>query len=264
MVNTKLLLNPTSIARVLGVMAFILIVSSSAAKLTDYFTGQNSVLLRKLVKFFYIDLEMNAPTFFSMLLLLIAALLLAVVAVLAGKQKDSHRVKWAILSIGFFYMAFDEIIAIHDRLVEPMREILGGVNLGMLYYGWVVPAAIIVVFLAFYFLRFLLSLPPKTRFGFLLAATLYLVGALCFDIIEGGNAEMYGENNLTYIIQVTIEEGLEMAGVIVFIRALLLHITGTFGEVRLQFDDFAAESEPLPSRISYLPTSRDGIMKIAE
>lgn len=231
----QILLNPVSITRVLGVVTFILILSSNAAKLADYLTGHNYIVLRKLVKIFYVELEMNVPTFFSMLLLLFAALLLVVISVLTRKQSNSHAVEWRILSVGFFYMAFDEIIAVHDRLVEPMREILGGRNLGILYYGWVVPAAVLILFLALFFLRFLQSLPPKTRFSFLIAATLYIGGAIGFEFIGGSHAEIYGENDLTYIILTTIEESLEMVGIIVFIRALLEYIADTYREVEVGF-----------------------------
>ena len=89
-------------------------------------TGENSVFLHKMVKLFYVDLELNVPTFFSMLLLLAAAFLLAVIYLLARQREDVQQMKWAVLSVGFFYMAFDEILAIHDRLVEPMQALLGG------------------------------------------------------------------------------------------------------------------------------------------
>ena len=148
MPNTKISINRRSIAGGLSVLTLIVIVLSTVFVLADYFTGHTSVLLHKLVKLFYVELEMNVPTFFNMLLLLCAALLLAFISVLTARHAGSRKLEWMILTAGFFWMAFDEIIAIHDRLVEPMRAVLGKENLGIFYFAWVVPAIILVLFLA--------------------------------------------------------------------------------------------------------------------
>lgn len=242
MTNTKISFNPASIARCLGITAFVLVLISTATELADFSTGHNSVYLHKLVTLFYVELELNVPAFFSMLLLLTASLLLATVSVLTRKKNVSHVLEWTILSAGFLLMAFDEIVAFHELLIEPMRTILGENNLGIFYFAWVIPAIGLVLFLAVCFLKFLLSLPAKTRFCFLLAATLYLGAAIGFEFIEGSHVELHGKDNLFYITLTTIEESLEMAGIIIFIRALLSHIGDNFGEVRLQFDSFLTEN----------------------
>lgn len=262
--NAKISLSPDTLAHALIAMTSVLIVLSTAAKLTDFFTGENSVFLRKMVKFFYVDLEMNAPTFFNMLLLLAAALLLAVVCFLARQKNDANLTKWAVLAVGFLYLAFDEILAIHDRLVEPMQAVLGGENLGILYYGWVVPAVAIIIYLVFYFFRFIMNLPSKTRFYFMLAAAVFIGSSIGFEFLEGMHAEVHGENNLTYVILTTIEEGLEMIGVIVFIKALLVHISENFGELRLNFDTFADQPAMSPAGVKLSPVFGTNLTQHAE
>jgi len=239
MVNNKISLNPDSIARGLGIAAFILILVSTAMVMTDYLNGHNSLFLHKLVKLFYVELELNVPTFFSMSLLLFAGLLLAMIAALTKKQGGSHVLAWTMLSNGFLLMAFDEVVSVHERLIEPMRTVLGEENLGIFYFAWVVPAIALVLFLALCYFKFLRSLPARTRSYFLAAGTLFLVGAIGFEFIEGSHVEIHGKDNLFYIVLTTIEEALEMAGVIVFIGALLSYLGDTFGKVRLQFDIFA-------------------------
>lgn len=233
---TGLSLNPDSIARSLGVMTFILVFASTGALLADYLTGYNSLVIHKLVKFFYVDLELNAPAFFSMLLLLFASLLLTVITVFKKQQQASYLVEWAMLSVGFLFMAFDEIVAVHERLLEPMRAILGEQNLGIFYYAWVVPAIMLVFCLGIFFLRFLITLPSKTRTFFLISAVMYLGGAVGLELFEGLIAEKSGMGNLIYIILVTIEESLEMVGVIVFIWALLGYISDNYKDVEVRFD----------------------------
>ena len=93
---------------------------------------------------FYVDNEQNIPTFFSVFLLLFAALLLLIIAVLERNRTASHVLHWAILSLGFLYIAADEFIALHERLVKPMRKLLGDGNLGVFYFAWVIPGMALV------------------------------------------------------------------------------------------------------------------------
>ena len=235
-VISQISLNPASIAGVLGAVTFILVFASVATQSADYLTGHNSAFLHKMVKVFNLDLEQNVSSFFSMLLLLFTSLLLAFITVLKRKQKASYLFEWAILSIGFLFMTFDESTQIHEKLIEPMRAILGGKNLGIFYYAWVVPAIGLVLFLSLFFLKFLWSLPAKPRLTFIISGIIYIGGAIGMELIGGNYAEIHGRDNLIYIALTTIEESLEMLGVIVFIWALLEYIAVTYGEIEVQLD----------------------------
>ena len=46
--------------------------------------------------------------------------------------------------------------------------------------------------------------------------------------------ELHGRDNLTYSMMVTVEESLEMGGVILFIWALLVYIADNYKEVRFE------------------------------
>lgn len=239
MVINEISLNPSSIARVLGAVAFLLVLASIGGQLTVYLTGHDHVF--GLVALFYVDLEQNIPTFFSMFLLLFAALLLAVITVLKSNGMASHVSHWAILSFGFLFMAVDEAVSLHERLVEPIRRLLSNGNLGVFYFAWVLPGIALVLVLAPFFLRFLLHLPTKMRVTFLMASTLYLGGAIGFELIGGRYVELHGSSNLTYSMIATVEESLEMAGVIIFIWGLLVYIADNHKEVRFRFDRVRGE-----------------------
>ena len=155
--------------------------------------------------------------------------------------------KWTILSFGFLYMAYDEAFLVHELLIVPVRTLLGNSNLGVFYYAWVIPGIALVFVLALFFLRFLLRLPATTMFTVLLAATLYIGGCIGFDLIGGSYAESHGSKNLTYNMITTIEEGLEMAGLIVFIYALLVYIADTYKEVRFRFNGIRGEAARIDS-----------------
>ena len=229
-------MNPSEVARVLGTLAFLLVLASIGGQLTKYLLGQDRVY--GLVCFFYVNEERNLPTFFSALLLLCAAILLMVIAILKKKQMDPDVFRWGILALGFLYMAIDEGFPIHEKLSAPVRGLLGDGPLGIFYFAWVIPGIEVVLVLTLFFLRFLFRLPAKTRFTFMLAATLFIGGAIGMELVGGRYAELHGRENLTYSMIATVEESLEMAGVIVFICALLRYIADNYMEVRFQLDYF--------------------------
>jgi hypothetical protein len=211
----------------------VLVLASIGGQFAKYILGHGYI--KGLVPLFYVDTEMNIPTFFSVLLLLFSALLLTVITVLNRKQWTPHVSKWAILSFGFMFMAYDEAFKVHEKLVAPIRTLLGNGNLGIFHYNWVILGIPLVLVLALFFLRFLFYLPTKTRLRFLVAATLYIGGAIVLECIGGYYAELSGEKNLTYSMIVTIEESLEMAGLVVFIWALLKYCADNYKEVRFWY-----------------------------
>lgn len=252
MVFYQISLNPSSIARILGIIAIILVFASVGGQLTRFITGHGYV--HGLVPLFNVDGECNIPTYFSSILLLISALLLFIITSIEIKLKTSHALYWGILSCGFLLMAIDEALFLHERLINPMRHILGygnygegASNLGVFNFAWVIPAIVLILILAFYFRRFFLRLPKKSRLTFLIAALLYIGGAIGFELIGGYYCELHGETNLTYSMITTVEESLEMTGSIVFIYGLLLHIAENYNVVQFRFDSLHSQS---PSKVN--------------
>lgn len=231
--TAQISLNPSAIARVLGAMALLVVLASIGGQLSKFLLGHNQV--KGLVRLFNVSQERNIPTFFSVLLMISAALLLAVIAALNRKQKTDDASKWAILSFGFLYMAYDEAFQVHEKLGRPVRALLGSGNLGIYYYSWVIPGIAIVLVVALFFARFMLRLPAPTRRAFLTAAVLYVGGSIGFELIGGAYDELHGFNNLTYHMISTAEESLEIAGLIVFLWALLKYCAHNYKEVRFRF-----------------------------
>ena len=227
-------LSPSAIARILGAIASLLVLASIAGQLSTFVFGHDT--LKGLVPLFDVDGEHNIPTYFSELLMLVVALLLSAVAVLSRKEKSSHAKAWAFLSFGFLYMAYDEIFMVHEHWDSLTDALMGDSVPKFIYFGWVIPGTALVLVLALVFRGFVLHLPAATRRTFLTAATLYVVGALGGDVLfTGPYGAIYGEQNLTYGLLATVEESLEMAGLIVFIWALLSYVANAYKEVRFQF-----------------------------
>ena len=226
-------MSPSVIASLLGAVAVLLVLASIAGQLAKFVLGHE--YLEGLVPLFYVDNEFNIPTLFSVLLMLFSAVLLAVITLLSGRRRAPHVSKWAILSIGFFLMACDEGLQYHERLILPIRALLGDSDLGIYYFAWVIPGIALVLVSALFFMRFLLHLPTATRLRFMMAATLYIGGAIGVELIGGRYAELHPIQDFTYSMIVTIEESLEMAGLIVFIWALLKYCADNYQEVRVRF-----------------------------
>ena len=210
------------VAGALAAAAALLVMIHVGWQLFAYWTGHDYVF--GLIKLFHLDEERNVPALFSTLLLLSAAALLFHIRHHENRRGSRDAAKWTVLAIGFVYIAIDEFGHIHELLIVPGRELLGERSLGPFYYAWVIPATAIVLVLAAYFLGFLLRLPGPIRLGFIVGGVLFVGGAIGFEMLEGRHDELYGEQSLTYRAYVTLEDSLEMAGVIVFIHALLRYI----------------------------------------
>ena len=191
-------------------------------------------VLLGLVRLFDLDQEANVTTWYSTVLLLLAAVLLAVIARAAHTARAQFRLHWALLALILLVMSVDEASSIHELAIRPLRSALG-VQAGVLYFTWVVPAGAAVLLVGIAYLRFVLHLPAATRRLFVIAGGVYVGGALGLELIGGYLASHHGGEGLAYLAEVTIEETMEMSGAVLFIHGLMGHIRRELGEVRITF-----------------------------
>ncbi|MEX0269130.1 hypothetical protein AB3R30_08300 [Leptolyngbyaceae cyanobacterium UHCC 1019] len=205
-----------------------LVVISFLSQMTLYFLPDYP-LRNYFAKAFNVDHERNIPTLYSFLALLFSSVLLGVIA--HAKKLDSGRYQhhWKILSFIFLYLSLDEIGQLHEKLIEPTRSLLNAT--GFLYLTWIVPMGILVVIFIFSYSKFLLHLPASIKKLFVVACALYVGGAIGMEIPGGYLIYTTGMENLSYVIVATIEEALEMLGIVVFIHALISYIKVYLGGV---------------------------------
>ncbi len=172
-----------------------------------------------------VDNEQSIPAWFSSSLLLLCSVLLAAITIAVKESRGRYVLSWGALSIIFALLSVDETMAMHERLIGPLRSLLGiG---GFFQYAWVIPAGAFVIVFALTYLRFLFDLPMGVRQLFVAAGVLYVSGALGLEMLGGYWAEIHGETNqsyhanLTYHTLVTVEEFLEMTGAVLFLYALM-------------------------------------------
>jgi len=176
-----------------------------------------------LVRLFDLDQENNIPSWYSSSTLLLCAGLLTVIGLAKKQVGDFDARGWLGLAIIFVYLSVDEAASIHEMAILPLRSFFK--TTGLLTYAWIIPGAILVLILSLMYLRFLLGLPVKTRVLFLVAATLYIGGALGVESLGGRYDYLYGDQHLTYAMLVAWEESFEMLGILVFLYALSSYIS---------------------------------------
>ena len=152
-------------------------------------------------------------TLFSSLLFCIAFFLFYL---LFKKEKINY---WLGLCIIFLFLAFDESAKIHESIGDFTENFVNAS--GYLFYPWVLSYSLFVMVFALIYAKFFLKMPKKIFLSFMLSAIIFLTGAIIFDMLGGYEADLNNENTLIYCIYYTIEESLEMFGLIYLISILL-------------------------------------------
>lgn len=169
------------------------------------------------LRFFDLNAEQTVPAWYSTVLLTLAAVVTAAAAVRKGIDGERFVRHWYGLSAIFVYLSMDEALAIHERAIEPVGNMIpvGG----LLTFAWVVPGAIAVLIVGLVYLRFLAGQPRRLARNLVLAGSIYVGGALILEMVGGLLYETYGPGVQTDLVSM-LEEVAEMGGIILYIYAI--------------------------------------------
>lgn len=150
---------------------------------------------------------------FTSLLLFGAGLLTILTGRLVATGRGRWNDAWPLLGLGCLVLSFDEVAGLRSA----------GSSLAASAH-WAALAGAFVLLPAAAFAPLLRSLPPRTRWAILVAGAVYLAGTsgVASGTLHGGQDPLLIP--LTGKLLKVVEEFLEMAGVILFMRALLSHI----------------------------------------
>jgi len=219
MINSILSISPKRIFQKLTLVVICLIVLSLVGQYSKNILGHRQLL--GFVSLTDVNGEHNIPAWFSSSLLMLSSVLLAAITTIKKKASERYVRHWLGLSVIFVYLSMDEAIGIHEKTIVPLRTELNAT--GFLYSTWILVGAGFVGIVLLAYLKFILHLPLKTRNLFILAGTIYVGGALGVEAVHGYYLDLYGKD-MVYALIATVEELLEMMGVVVFLYALFAYL----------------------------------------
>jgi len=158
--------------------------------------------------------ESNLPTWFASSLLLLCAVAAGAIAMRAPR----HRLYWWSMAALAGWMSLDEAAELHEHL----GGVIGDTS-GVLYFDWVIPAAVLVVAVTIAFVPFIRALHPRTRTRLIIACAVYVGGALLMELPLGWWTEQHGNEGFGYALIDWVEETMELVGSVLAFGALLAH-----------------------------------------
>jgi hypothetical protein len=164
--------------------------------------------------------ESNLPTLYSTLALLLAGLLLGGIG--ATERSPRNRLYWFGLVALFAVAVIDETAAIHEKLNEPLRSLLG--TSGRIWEPELLASVLVLGAAVVIFRPFVKCLPrPVQRLG-AGGVVLFAAGTLAVESVQNLLADSNEEAGLAWALVGTLSELCEMVGVVLILEALLLYI----------------------------------------
>lgn len=172
---------------------------------------------------FNMDKEVNFPTLYTCILLLLCAGLITLI--IKNKDHSGNQLdnKWKALRWIFCFLALDEALQIHEIfIISNLKDYVPA----LLTNIWIIPYGLFAIYAFFYFIKLVLRLPKKIRNLVLASGFIYVLGALGMEIIGSYlvRVETIRLHGVSYGLICTVEETLEICGLIIFIHALMLYI----------------------------------------
>jgi hypothetical protein len=139
----------------------------------------------------------------------------------AHNFKHKRQGIWLFLSGLFCFFAIDELFSVHEWLSPFFRSALGAS--GVFNFAWIIPYGIGVIFLAIFVIPIVWNLDHKVRFWFASSALMFVTGTIGVEMLEGWYLDIVNpQRDVVYFFLMTLEESMEMTGLVMMAYASLL------------------------------------------
>ena len=246
----KITISPKKVVRTLLLTVLFLSVCFIIGQISRHVFGHGS--LKGFVPLFDLNQEANIPTWYSSLVLFFCSVLLFVVASLIKNSNGEYVTHWRLLALVFLCLSIDEACGIHEMATVPLRDALQ--VSGLLHHTWIIVGLGFMIVFLVVFIPFLMHLPKRTFYLFVLAGFIFVSGAIGIESIGGnylGRAEQVGANDsvaweiepdLLYSGIYFVEELLEMLGIVLFVYSVLDYANTHLGGISINFIQKADKS----------------------
>ena len=224
----KTTFTPLSVLTSLLICYCVLLVANCLMLVAQFMFGYESLLT--LIPTWDFNTEGNMPTLFTTFTFVIAGLLLSIIAHTKYKTKQAY-LAWLILVLVFLFLAADEATSIHERVGQLFRSQTN--TSGIFNISWVIPYGIAAIIFGISYARFLLRLPRRIAVIFIISGVVFVTGAIGIELVGGAIKIESGDETLAYALLYTLEESLEMLGVITFVYGLVSYISTEYGDLKL-------------------------------
>lgn len=212
----QLIPRPASFAIAAGAGIVLVLLAHFGALYLLYTGGQ---LKRSLARLFLLDWEGNFATFYNFSLFVCAFAATCLAAAVAFRTGNRWRWHWSVLAALMLVLSFDEAARLHESLIPLLADYSWAE--GPLYFGWVVPGAIFVAGFALTYIGFLRAMPRRIGGLMLLSGLCYVAGAIGVEMLGAIQWDANEGRSLAYELTATVEEVLEMSGLVLFTTAVL-------------------------------------------
>lgn len=235
--DRAIVLSPRGVVRLLLAITGLLLLGHALVTVAEFASGRDHVFgLRRLLDF---NGEGNAPAWYSSLLFLLGAALLALVARECRAEGRRWQGHWAGLALVFLFLALDEAAAVHEQLIDPVRDALGAG--GVFLHAWIIPYVTALALLLLVYLPFLRGLPARTLRLMLLAGAVFVAGAVAMEMVGGYVWDRHPVRGVAIVAIMAVEETLEMVGLALFAYAMLDHLAREHPDLAVRIAGSARE-----------------------
>lgn len=169
------------------------------------------------------DDEGSVPTWVASTLMVVLAAMTAAAAV--GAPTRRAQLVWWVATAVLVLMSLDEAASLHERSYRVVR--LVGLSTDWMWefgFAWV-PLAIPIVLAAAAFAWIMRhDIPAETWTGLMIAALLFVAGAMLIEVVGGRFAQAGNTQTTTYAVMTGLEETLETLGLWQAGRAMNRHL----------------------------------------
>lgn len=185
-----------------------------------------------------LDDEASLPTTFSIVLWALAALVFVLVGALE-RTRGTGGTPYLVFAGVFTYIVLDEGAELHERLNPVASAFIDTFP----SFPWVLPGAVIAAVVGVLLLRLARRIPGVMRRRLIVAGAVFLLGAVVVEVAAGTTftappadwdpAEGKAPQSPVFYVLTAVEEGLEMCGALLALRAGLLGLRFRRGPGRL-------------------------------